>query len=311
MGGATSTTGNDYSGGFFYGLNGGVLKQQIGVVGANYALGAATLGFAWSHTQLDYLDGSSRKFNNYDVNARYQLTPAATLIGVYVHRRARERPAGTGGQTLKPRWHQFTLGFDYALSKRTDIYLSGIYQLAAGDEHGNVGRLSQDRGDLEHRQRVVDEPPGRVRHWAAREVLTARVSGAVQRGAAWCDKQSGNRCLSHRVRLPRMGVSPRAAPAHDTRSTMTDSVSRPTTRSGRRSTAPARRLMGGSDAACRRRAGEPAARPLSALPLDVPPWTREPGAPLLSPPYGVPGPHERDVIRRSAARRHCPAPARR
>lgn len=134
VGGATTTTGNDYSGAFFYGLNGGVRKQQIGVAGANYALGRATLGFAWSHTQLDYVDGSSRKFNNYDVNGRYQITPAATLIGVYTFTdgRASGLP-GTGGQTLKPRWHQFTLGFDYALSKRTDIYLSGIYQLAAGD----------------------------------------------------------------------------------------------------------------------------------------------------------------------------------
>ncbi|RKU00097.1 porin [Burkholderia sp. Nafp2/4-1b] len=134
VGGATSTTGNDYSGGFFYGLNGGVRKQQIGVAGANYALGRTTLGFAWSHTQLDYVDGSSRKFNNYDVNGRFQITPAATLIGVYTFTdgRASGLP-GTGGQTLKPRWHQFTLGFDYALSKRTDLYLSGIYQLAAGD----------------------------------------------------------------------------------------------------------------------------------------------------------------------------------
>ncbi|MBN3816392.1 porin [Paraburkholderia sp. Se-20369] len=134
VGGATSTTGNDYSGAFFYGLNGGVRKQQIGVAGLNYALGRATLGFAWSHTQLDYLDGSSRKFNNYDVNARYQLTPAATLIGVYTFTDGRaDGLPGTGGRTLKPRWHQFTLGFDYALSKRTDLYLSGIYQLAAGD----------------------------------------------------------------------------------------------------------------------------------------------------------------------------------
>ncbi|AOI90722.1 porin [Burkholderia pseudomultivorans] len=134
VGGATSTTGNDYGGAFFYGLNGGVRTQQIAVVGGNYALGAATLGLAWSHTQLDYVDGSSRKFNNYDVNARYQLTPSATLIGVYTFTdgRASGLP-GTGGQTLKPRWHQFTLGFDYALSKRTDLYLSAIYQLAAGD----------------------------------------------------------------------------------------------------------------------------------------------------------------------------------
>ncbi|KVN12704.1 porin [Burkholderia sp. MSMB1552] len=91
-------------------------------------------GLAWSHTQLDYVDGSSRKFNNYDVNGRYQITPAATLIGVYTFTNGRASGLpGTGGQTLKPRWRQFTLGFDYALSKRTDIYLSGIYQLAAGD----------------------------------------------------------------------------------------------------------------------------------------------------------------------------------
>ncbi|KWE68430.1 porin [Burkholderia ubonensis] len=134
VGGATSTTGNDYSGAFFYGLNGGVRTQQIGVIGANYSIGAATLGFAWSHTQLDYVDGSSRKFNNYDANARYQFTPAVTLIGVYTFTdgRASGLP-GTSGRTLKPRWHQFTLGIDYALSKRTDLYLSGIYQLAAGD----------------------------------------------------------------------------------------------------------------------------------------------------------------------------------
>ncbi|MEX3925119.1 sulfite dehydrogenase [Paraburkholderia sp. BR10936] len=35
-------------------------------------------------------------------------------------------------------------------------------------------------------------------------------------------------------------------------------------------------------------------------PLAVPPWTREPGASLLSPAYGAPSPHEGDVIRRSA-----------
>ena len=46
---------------------------------------------------------------------------------------------GTGGATLKPRWHQFTLGVDYALSKRTELYLSGVYQLASGDASTRVG----------------------------------------------------------------------------------------------------------------------------------------------------------------------------
>ncbi|MBW8834271.1 MAG: porin [Burkholderia sp.] len=140
VGGASTTSGDDYSGAFFYGLNGGVVRQQIAVAGTNYAFGRATVGFAWSHTQLDYSDGSSRKFNNYDLNARYLFTPALTLIGVYTYTdgRATNLP-GTSGANLKPRWHQFTLGVDYALSKRTDVYLSGVYQLAVGDASTRVG----------------------------------------------------------------------------------------------------------------------------------------------------------------------------
>ncbi|BCF91012.1 MULTISPECIES: porin [Paraburkholderia] len=140
IGGASTTSGDDYSGAFFYGLNGGVVRQQIAAAGTSYAIGAATFGFAWSHTQLDYSDGSSRKFNNYDLNARYLFTPALTLIGVYTYTdgRATNLP-GTNGANLKPRWHQFTLGVDYALSKRTDLYLSAAYQLAAGDASTRVG----------------------------------------------------------------------------------------------------------------------------------------------------------------------------
>jgi predicted porin len=160
IGGASTTSGDDYSGAFFYGLDGGVARQQIAAAGTNYTIGAATVGFTWSHTQLDYNDGSSRKFNNYDlnmrylftpavtligdynydVNGRYNITPATTLIGVYsfTDGRANSLP-GTGGTTLKPRWHQFTLGVDYALSKRTDLYVSAAYQLAAGDASTRVG----------------------------------------------------------------------------------------------------------------------------------------------------------------------------
>ncbi|WP_028218871.1 porin [Paraburkholderia oxyphila] len=140
VGGASSTSGDDYSGAFFYNLDGGVSRQQIAAAGTNYKLGKATAGFAFSHTELNYNDGSSRKFNNYDANLRYLLTPAVTLIGVYTFTdgRANGLP-GTGGATLKPKWHQFTLGVDYALSKRTDVYLSGTYQLAAGDASTRVG----------------------------------------------------------------------------------------------------------------------------------------------------------------------------
>jgi len=140
VGGASSTSGDDYSGAFFYNLDGGVRRQQIAAAGTNYKLGNAIGGFAFSHSELNYNDGSTRKFNNYDANLRYLLTPAVTLVGVYTFTdgRANGLP-GTAGATLKPRWHQFTLGVDYALSKRTDVYLSGTYQLAAGDASTRVG----------------------------------------------------------------------------------------------------------------------------------------------------------------------------
>lgn len=134
VGGASATTGDDYSGQFFYGMNGGVRRQQIAAGGANYTLGPSTIGFAYSHSQLDYRDGSSRKFNNYDANLRYALTPALMLIGDYTFTDARANGRlQAGSDSLKPHWHQFTVAADYNLSKRTDIYLSAVYQKAGGD----------------------------------------------------------------------------------------------------------------------------------------------------------------------------------
>ncbi|MFM0395175.1 porin [Paraburkholderia phytofirmans] len=131
---------DDYGGVLFYGLDGGVERQQIAAAGGNYVFGPTTVGFAFSQTRLDYNDGSSRKFNNYDANLQYLLKPAVTLIGVYTFTDGRaDGLTGLSGKQLKPRWHQFTLGLDYALSARTDLYLSGVYQLAAGDASTRVG----------------------------------------------------------------------------------------------------------------------------------------------------------------------------
>jgi GBP family porin len=49
------------------------------------------------------------------------LTPALSLQGNYTY---------TDGEFngAHPKWHQFDLMADYALSKRTDVYLEGVYQ---------------------------------------------------------------------------------------------------------------------------------------------------------------------------------------
>ena len=76
------------------------------------------------------LDGTFARFNNYEVNARYALTPALSLAGSYTY---------TAGflDGRHPGWNQFNLQTDYALSKRTDVYVQGVYQRVSTDGYGH------------------------------------------------------------------------------------------------------------------------------------------------------------------------------
>lgn len=62
---------------------------------------------------------------------------------------------------------------------------------------------------------------------------------------------------------------------------------------------PRRRLLGGLALSALVSPHSKAA-PALLQPLDVAPWTRTPGAPILEHPYGEPSPHEANVVRRAA-----------
>jgi GBP family porin len=113
-------------------------RQRTWGAGLNYTFGPATAGFVFTQTRLNNASaisasnsgttggiglpaGSSLRFNNYEVNGRYLLTPAVSIAGSYTY---------TDGKLngSDPKWHQFGLQADYALSKRTDVYVEGIYQ---------------------------------------------------------------------------------------------------------------------------------------------------------------------------------------
>jgi GBP family porin len=107
-------------------------RQRTYDAAVNYAFGPAIVGFVFSQTQLSQLNGiqaetnvalhnSSGRFTNYEVNGRYNLTPAWSLAAAYTF--TQSRIAG-----VSPKWNQVSLLTDYALSKRTDVYLLGIYQ---------------------------------------------------------------------------------------------------------------------------------------------------------------------------------------
>jgi GBP family porin len=116
-------------------------RQRTYGAGVSYAFGPANVGFVFSQTHLDgatgigasasgtsnglTLNGGSARFTNYEVNGRYNLTPALSLSGAYTF-----TDANLDG--VSPKYNQVTLQTAYALSKRTDVYLQGVYQHVSG-----------------------------------------------------------------------------------------------------------------------------------------------------------------------------------
>lgn len=116
--------------------------------GINYTFGPATAGFAYTNSYLNqpqsttYISGpilpavgtlNSLRFQNFEVNFKYQFTPA--LYGGAAYTFTTENFNASSGNA-KPKVHQVGLMADYNLSKRTDIYVQGAYQHVAGDKTG-------------------------------------------------------------------------------------------------------------------------------------------------------------------------------
>ncbi|MFL9992772.1 porin [Paraburkholderia sediminicola] len=119
-------------------------RQRVWGAGANYSIGAATVGLVWTQTKLDnattistgsassptkFGSASDLSFNNYELNARYNVTPAWRISSAYTFTDGHLSNAAT---SVRPKWNQISLLSDYSLSKRTDIYLEGVYQHVNG-----------------------------------------------------------------------------------------------------------------------------------------------------------------------------------
>ncbi|WP_321806967.1 porin [Burkholderia sp. BCC1993] len=128
-------------------------RQRIWGAGINYVAGSATFGFAYTRTNLSrptdtqYAtlapatalgSASMLKFNNYELNVKYQITPAFFVGGMYTY--TEMTYSGSTGGTAKPKYHQFGLMADYNLSKRTDLYVQAAYvQVADADAVAGSG----------------------------------------------------------------------------------------------------------------------------------------------------------------------------
>ncbi|SOY44486.1 porin [Cupriavidus taiwanensis] len=124
-------------------------KLKIFGAGATYTVGPAAFGLVYSDTSVSdpqssgYVGpivppvgtASSLRFQNFEVNAKYQFGPSYWLGAMYTFTRA-SLNVTSGSQ--HPTYHSFGLMADYAFSKRTDVYLQGVYQRVAGDTTGTV-----------------------------------------------------------------------------------------------------------------------------------------------------------------------------
>jgi GBP family porin len=116
-------------------------QQRTFGAGFDYAFGPATVGFVFTETKLENATGinntsaspiplanSSLRFDNYEVNAVYNVTRAFAVTGSYTFTDGSSSLAGASS----PKWNQFNLLLDYALSRRTDVYVEGQFQHVSG-----------------------------------------------------------------------------------------------------------------------------------------------------------------------------------
>ena len=104
-------------------------NEKIIGAGGTYKLGDATLGLNYSNTIFNDANGTtaSVKFVNYEAWAGYAVTPSATVALGYEF-----TDGSIGYSSARPKYHQINLNGDYKLSKRTEVYASVGYQIAAG-----------------------------------------------------------------------------------------------------------------------------------------------------------------------------------
>jgi predicted porin len=114
-------------------------SRQFGA-GASYAFGPALIGATWTQARFDNynVDFGSTHTNNYELNAKYNLTPELGLGAAYTY---------FNGALFGTKFHgnQVGLQADYALSKRTDLYAQGVFQMLSSTD-GMVPAII-DNGD--------------------------------------------------------------------------------------------------------------------------------------------------------------------
>ncbi|WP_027794766.1 porin [Paraburkholderia acidipaludis] len=116
----------------------GIQNQRTWGLGGSYAFGPALFGAVFTQSRFqDQLADASVRYNNLEVNARYDFTPAFYVGAAYTYTQALRNTPGSGSTNNRSsHWNQFGLQADYSLSKRTDLYAESVFQIGASNTAG-------------------------------------------------------------------------------------------------------------------------------------------------------------------------------
>ncbi len=126
-------------------------RLEIAGIGAGVTLGSLNVNLAYSNTRFEDMGSSSgpnplryrgtAAFNNAEINAKYQFTPAL-LAGVAYDYTRNGGAGGKGGAN----YNLFSAGIDYFLSKRTDVYTIAVYEKTSGTDSLGQSAVAQITG---------------------------------------------------------------------------------------------------------------------------------------------------------------------
>lgn len=102
----------------------GLRDRETFGVGARYTTAHSAVWANWTHTLFKQMVGGTSTLNNYEIAGKYSFTSAFSGALGYTF-------SDLDG-AFNGRWNQVTGVADYALSKRTDVYLTAAYQRASG-----------------------------------------------------------------------------------------------------------------------------------------------------------------------------------
>jgi predicted porin len=124
-------------------------KLRVFGAGASYQFGPANIALSYTNSYItnpttsgyvgNIVPGagslSNLRFQNFEINAKYDFTPAFYVGAMYTYTKA---DFNTTAGKLNPNYQMVGLMADYFLSKRTDLYAQAGYQHVGGDRTGSV-----------------------------------------------------------------------------------------------------------------------------------------------------------------------------